>query len=392
MKKIQIWIENSRLLIVLSKMTKDEEIQILSKEISKAKEAYYNLSPIISDFEFDAKLERLKQLRPEHVEVSKIGASVPGASIWEKVKHEIPMGSLNKANSLDEMLEWANKTGAEKFFITHKIDGSSMELIYKQGKLIRCVTRGDGIIGEDVTINVSKVPSVPKSLPVEIDATIRGEIVMMKHTFETMYSKEYANPRNTAAAKVREKKNKGEDCKNLDFIAYGLFKEDAPRTMFYMMVELKDLGFIVPHYGQAGDFDVIKQAYEEVKKEREEIHYEIDGVVVSINDLDALAELGDLNMRPRGQIAWKFDAAACESRINDVVWQVGTSGRVSPVAKIEPVNIGGVTISSVSLHNLAMFKGLKLAPNHRILVSRRNDVIPFLEANLTEGIVTSDIE
>jgi DNA ligase (NAD+) len=373
-------------------MTKDEEIQILSDEISKAREAYYNLSPVISDFEFDAKLERLKQLRPEHVEVSNIGAPVPGASIWEKVKHEIPMGSLNKANSVEEMIEWANKTGNGKYFATHKIDGSSMELVYKAGKLVRCVTRGDGIIGEDVTVNVSKVPTVPKTLPIEIDATVRGEIVMMKHTFETMYAKEYANPRNTAAAKVREKKNKGEDCKNLDFIAYGLLKEDAPKTMFYMMIELKNLGFMVPHHGQAGDLDIIKNAFEEIKEEREEIPYEIDGVVVSMNDLDALAELGDLNMRPRGQIAWKFDAAACESRINDVVWQVGTSGRVSPVAKIEPVNIGGVTISSVSLHNLAMFKGLKLAPNHRILVSRRGDVIPFIEANLTEGIINDNVD
>ncbi len=362
----------------------EDRIEELKARIRNARDAYFNLSPIMTDQEYDALVDELKSIEPNATEVTGVGAAVPQISVWEKVKHEIPMGSLDKANSPDEFRRWAEGLGdVSTFHITHKIDGSSMELIYKSGKLARCVTRGDGLIGEDVTSNVQKVPSIPKTLPNEIDAIVRGEIVMMKEVFSNKYAEKYANPRNTAAAKVREKKDGGQGCKDLEFIAYWIETSDVSyETLFYQAEFLQKLKFEIPHWGGAGTLDNMMTMFQEAAKERNYVKYEIDGMVISVNNIRKLKDLGDHNMRPRGQIAWKFDAAMRETRVRDVVWQVGPTGRLCPVAKVEPVNIGGVTISSVSLHNLALFRDLKLFKGCRVLVSRRNDVIPYIEKNL----------
>lgn len=355
-----------------------EELSLILRE---AQEAYYNLQPKISDQEYDALADELKRLRPEDPAIKNVGAPTTQLSVWEKVPHEIPMGSLDKVNSEKEFLEWANKTQAELYFITHKIDGSSMELVYKAGDLVKCVTRGDGLIGEDVTVNVSQVLSIPKKLSIPIDAVIRGEIVMFKDVFQEKYAEEYANPRNTAAGKVRDKKGGGKDCKNLEFLAYWAKIPDQPKTLFYMKMWLEQHGFQTPK-SSAGRLDLMVNEFNHAVKIRNDIPYEIDGMVISINNIEELEELGDLNMRPKGQIAWKFDAAMGITRVNDIKWQNGSSGRITCVASVDPVNIGGVTITSVSLHNLKIFKDLRLFPKCRVLVSRRNDVIPYVEKNL----------
>jgi DNA ligase (NAD+) len=374
-------------------MDKTEEILALATDLKRYREAYYNLDPVATDQEYDTKKARLMELDPNHFEVVTVGAAPSKISVWEKTRHEIPMGSLNKANSQEEFDKWASETGETNFFVTHKIDGSSMELVYQAGKLVRCITRGDGIIGEDVTTNISQVPSVPKQLKDPVDVIIRGEIVMYKNVFQTLYANTYANPRNTAAGKVRDKKGGGADCLNLAFLAYWMTSEDTkylPHESYYaqMMTTLVKQGFLVPEYevsmqmGTPTGFGYVHAEYEEIKKLRDSIPYEIDGVVISVNDLVKLEELGEHNMRPKGQIAWKFDPAMSETRVLDVKWQVGSSGRITPVASVEPVNIGGVTVTSISLHNLSLFHDLKLTPGCRVLVSRRNDVIPYIEKNL----------
>jgi DNA ligase (NAD+) len=360
-----------------------EELKCL---IKKANDNYYNLSgDIVSDQEYDAWVRELSELSPNNEEVLSIGAAPPPHSIWEKVKHSIPMGSLNKANSEKEMDDWVSKdTTADDWFITHKIDGSSMELVYEFGKLIRCVSRGDGIIGEDITLNVSKVPSVPKLLQSKVNATVRGEIVMTKNMFITKYASEYANPRNTAAGKIREKKGGGESCQDLEFLAYWLHLEDQndePETMSSVMNWLDKNGFKVPEHS-SGSYEMIKTVYDNTAMDRKSIPYEIDGMVISFNNIKSLNELGIVNGRPKGQIAWKFDPAMGETKIREIKWQVGPSGRITPVAVVEPVSIGGVTITNISLHNLSIFHDLHLHQGNRVLVSRRNDVIPFLERNL----------
>jgi len=358
------------------------DTNILSDKIKKAKLAYYDLEPIMSDSEYDALVEELRLSDPHHKEVVSVGSPASSISVWEKVRHEIPMGSLDKVNDTEEFDKWHSKIECQLFFMTHKLDGLSMELVYESGKLVRCVTRGDGLIGEDVTHNVSQIPSVPKNLKDPIDMVVRGEVVMLKSVFEEKYSSSYANPRNTAVAKVREKKGGGLDCANLDLIAYSLIAEDRPDRMSDTMDFLKSYGFQIPSYVYVGDIDYIKSCFNTTKSIRNDIEYEIDGMVISVDNIHDLESMGELNMRPRGQIAWKFDHISAISTALNVKWQVGPSGRVTPVLEVEPVQIGGVTITNISLHNLSMFQELSLCKGNRVLISRRNDVIPYVEKNL----------
>lgn len=363
----------------------DNEAELLAKELAEYREAYYNLEPVVPDDVYDAKKARLAELVPEHKEVTAVGASPPRDSLWEKVRHEIPMGSLDKVNTVEEFDEWAAKTGSDKFGITYKIDGASLELVYEKGSLIRGVTRGDGTIGEDVTSNVSRIPDIPKVLSSPIDAIVRGEVVMFKKVFDDKYADRYANPRNTASSKMREKKGGGADCENLNFLSYWIRCEDSPKFLIYMFNLLNSLGFQIPEVC-AGSADLVKQRFLEVSKNRSSVPYDIDGMVVSVHDLALMESLGDISMKPRGQRAWKFESEKAETRVLDVVWQVGPTGRVTPVAKVEPVKIGGVTIESVSLHNLKMFAELKLFRGCRVLIERRNDVIPYISQNLDAPI------
>jgi len=362
----------------------EENLEDARARLRRYQESYYNLEPEVSDAEYDALLDWVRKADPEAPELKIVGAPIPTHSVWAKVMHKIPMGSLDKVNTEKEFEKWVlqsiadSKTG--ELFVTHKIDGSSMELVYESGQLVRCVTRGDGTVGDDVTPNVAKVPNIPNKLNKPISVTIRGEIVMYKDVFQKFYSNEYVNPRNTAAGKVREKKKGGEDCLNLSFLAYRLDGLESLR-MSSMFLQLEALEFQVPEYAVCQS-ESAKTHFLKIKAERDKVPYEIDGLVISINDMKALEELGDLNMRPRGQIAWKFDALMGITKVVGVRWQVGPTGRVTPVADTEPVEVGGVTITSISLHNLSLFRDLKLWKGCRVLVSRRNDVIPYIEKNL----------
>lgn len=368
----------------------------LERILKEASDAYYNLdlsSPsALSDDEYDKLREELKSIDPNSEEVVSVGAPVPDNSVWEKMEHEIPMGSLNKANTLEEMNDWAVPLDSKEWFITHKVDGSSMELVYINGKLERAITRGNGIIGENVIDNIRLVPNIPKSLKDSLSVTVRGEIVMMKKVFEEKYSSEYANPRNTAAGKVREKKNGGQDCANLRFLAYDALipgdQPSIPNIMEELFNWLVSCGFEVPHeHAKCSSIDEVREKYEANENSRNDIEYEIDGMVVSVNDRKHLDWLGSHNMRPKGQIAWKFKSAKQETTVRDVIWGVGNSGRVTGVAILDPVQIGGVTITNVSLHNLKYFRALNLFRGCRVLVSRRGDVIPYIERNLEEELV-----
>lgn len=361
----------------------DEEITELRRVLREARETYYNLNPIITDQVYDAKKERLKQLIPDDPEVVAVGAEPSKISVWEKVEHRIPMGSLDKVNDENGFREWVADAAADRFTFTHKIDGSSMELVYEQGKLVRCVTRGDGKIGEDVTANVSKIPDIPKEIPITYeDIIVRGEVVMLREVFKQKYAEKYANPRNTAAGKVRDKKGGGIDCENLSFLAFTLVAPTAPDREELRFRILEKMGFKVPEFGSGGIEEVITW-HSGIASTREMIPYEIDGTVTRVDDIKLQDGLGELNMRPRGQIAWKFDPATGITKVVDVKWQVGPTGRITPVMEVEPVKIGGVTITSVSLHNLSLFRELRLWKGCKVLISRRNDVIPYCEENLS---------
>lgn len=361
-------------------MTRDEEVAALAEDLRRAREGYYNLTPTMSDQEYDAKKARLTELAPDDPEVKAVGVEPPKHTVWDKIDHKIPMGSLNKVNDPEELREWAIKTGESDFLITHKIDGFSMELVYEQGKLVRCVTRGDGRTGEDVTSNVSKIPSIPSTIPITEEVTVRGEVVLFKAVFDEKYAGEYANPRNTAVGRVRDKS--GDGCEFLSFLAFTLESPSAPKSEGKRFRALQKMGFQVPDHLVGSISDVIDW-HLKTGSERPLIEYEIDGTVVRIDDIRAQEELGDHNMRPRGQMAFKFDPAMGITKVIDVKWQVGPTGRITPVAVVEPVDVGGVTITNISLHNIAMFRELGLTHGCEVLISRRNDVIPYVERNLT---------
>lgn len=364
----------------------EQDIETRREKLRQYRISYYNLKPLVPDDVYDAEKEALAKILPNDPEVRAIGATPPKHSVWEKVRHEFPMGSLDKAQTPEQMFAWMQKmetAGTDSFFMTQKIDGSSMELVYEFGKLVRCVTRGDGHIGEDVTFNISKVPSVPKSISFLGPCTIRGEIVMFKATFDELYREKYANPRNTAAAKVREKDGQGEDCRNLHFIAYWMMNESRPKTQEAMLQWLQTNKFEIPTDTISGSRTAITEAFERARNSRESIPYGIDGMVVSVQSLELLDELGENNLIPNGQMAWKFSHPSGITKVDDIRWQVGPTGRITPVLEIEPLQIDGVTIVNVSLHNLSIFRDLKLRKGDRVLITRRNDVIPYCERNLS---------
>ncbi len=358
-------------------------IENLQNKVKQAQEAYYNLDPIMSDEEYDALIEELKKINPLSNVVVSVGATPPRDSMLKKVVHRIPMGSLNKATSEEEISRWVLTTKSRMFHACHKIDGCSLEVIYKNGILDQAVTRGDGLEGEDVTHNALHIQGIPKSLQVSGDLIVRGEVVMHKDVFESKFSANHANPRNTATGKLRDTKSTENDAKHLKFYAFWLHQEGTSQNSHDEMHQrLNSYGFSTPLNSITGTQEEVQAYFIDIVSRRASIPYEIDGVVVSVNDMIDHARLGEDHMRPNGSIAYKFPPSMESSRVLDVKWTVGPTGRVSPVAVIEPVNIGGVVIKNVSLQNLKMFRDLKLFKNCRVLVTRRNDVIPYLAKNL----------
>lgn len=361
-----------------------ENVEQLAERLKKAREAYYNLDPIMSDSEYDSLLEELKKLDPTNKEVVLVGASQLSSSPFTKVKHEIPMGSLNKVNSIEEFKTWALQIKSEELFISHKIDGLSLGLTYVDGKLTQGLSRGDGIFGEDITHNIIGIKSIPKSINKPGICYVRGEVLITKEIFKKCYSNEYANPRNTASAKLREKQCK--DSENLDFRSYYLNSNTKHNKLSDQISELQQLGFKTPILSEITSLDNIEKIYELIGQNRDQIEYDIDGLVISTNSLEELENLGVQNQRPIGAIALKFQSSSKVTRACDIKWQVGPTGRIIPVMIVEPVEIGGVTITRVSLHNLSMFKSLKLFKGCRVLISRVNDVIPYCEKNLDDEV------
>lgn len=357
-----------------------DRIEELKRLISQAREDYYNLDPKVPDTTYDIWIEELKTLVPGALEVTSIGAHPPVNSPFAKVKHEIPMGSLNKVNSYEELLSWSQRFQDRDLWISHKMDGLSMELIYEDSQFKKAITRGDGITGEDVTHNVAHIVDIPKLINMD-KAIIRGEVILKKSIFKSHFAGEYANPRNTAAAKVREKD--GKDCKYLNFRPYFIHSSRDYDSFGGMFNALSDLGFYIPDLATKISMDSINSIIELESNNRDKIDYDIDGLVISTNSIKEYEALGSINLRPEGQIAYKFESEKGISNAVDIRWQTGSTGRVVPVLIIDPISIGGVTISRVSLQNHMAFRNLKLFKGCRVLISRRNDCIPYCEANLS---------
>ena len=353
-------------------------IKELVVKINDARSAYYNGVSQVSDKVYDAWVDELSVLDPKNPAVIGIGADP--ISNWEKYIHLTPMGSLNKVNTIDDYKKWHDKYigNSDNIFLTLKLDGISVSLIYEDGVLKKAATRGSGIKGDLITPNVAKMIGVPLRLKDKINITVRGEILLSKDNHNKHFS-DYSNPRNAASGISR--RYDGEGCDKLSVVTYMLYSDDLDiKTYNEMFKVLESLGFIVPTYYVLNTYnDVLKYKNDYQSSLRDKYEYLLDGLVIHNNDLAKQQSYGSLNGRPYCSIAFKFDNETRESTIKDIVWQVGNSGRLTPVAIIDPVTLVGATVTKASIYNMAYINSLQLDIGAKVLVARANDVIPRIE-------------
>ena len=363
-------------------------INELELQINQARLDYYNGDPKVSDKVYDAWCDELRLLDANNKAITAIGA--PVSSAWNKAKHQIPMGSLNKVNTAIEFENWVNSVGAtEKLFTTQKLDGLSIELIYDQGTLIQAITRGNGDIGEDITVNVRKMGGVKSHLTKDFTGSLRGEIILLKSKHK-LYFSDKANPRNAASGV--SKRLDGIGVEHLSIMFYQVLGNVDFQTEVDQFEWLKAQGLSIPNYwvfNNASEVNIHWRTYQD--NDRASLDYDIDGLVIHINDMAKQIALGDKDLRPLGAIAFKFDNETRESTIRDIIWQVGNSGRLTPVAIIDPVVLVGATITKASIYNMAYIEELGLDIGATVLVARANDVIPRIEEVVkgTGNIVTA---
>ena len=387
----------------------EARIASLAEQIAHHSHLYYNLAqPEISDAEFDRLWEELKALDPEHPQLSRVGADIAPGSV--KVDHLFPMRSLDKATSAEELSHFVHTTtsGATRFLSQPKLDGSALSLEYRMGRLVRAATRGSGERGEDVTRNARKIANVPHTLPLPVDVHVRGEVVMPLAVFNAKYRETSPNPRNLAAGALRQKHADGKaDATDLVFQAYdaqvpqGEHRHPDSQPVPDMdndtdMLEwMEDQLGIVPapwevHHGDSSSqaSQLLDEATVAWSGKRSGYAFEIDGVVFKLDNLAQREQLGMTAHHPRWALAWKFPPEEAHSVLLDVEWQTGRTGNITPVARIAPQRVGGVTVENTTLHNVGEVERLGINIGDRVLIVRRGDVIPKIEQAL--GPATQD--
>jgi DNA ligase (NAD+) len=354
-----------------------QRIEELESKITTARNDYYNNKPKVSDKVFDAWVDELRELDPKNKAITAIGAPVV-PSEWTKAKHQIPMGSLDKVNLPEELSKWVlDVANNDELFVTEKLDGISIELIYEDGKFKQAITRGNGEIGEDISINVAKMKGVVSKLSSKFTGSVRGEI-FMKKSVHAKYFSDKANPRNAASG--TSKRLDGQGVEHLDVFVYQVLGDIDLSTEVEQFKWCKDNKFLVPNYWLFSSVKEVTEHWREYQDtKRNELDYDIDGLVVRVNDLAKQMLLGDVNLRPKGARAFKFDNEARESIVRDIHWRVGNSGRLTPVATVDPVMLVGAKVSRASLYNIAYINELGIDIGATVLVARANDVIPRIQ-------------
>lgn len=355
-----------------------EKIEEISKKINNAREHYYNRQSIMSDTKFDSLIEELEKLDPKNLAIIGIGAEP--VSNWEKYAHKVPMGSLNKVQTDREYLDWHNKyIKNEEALLTLKLDGLSVSLVYEKGILIKAATRGGGTVGELITPNVARMIGIPLRLSESLNMTARGEILLSKTNHQQFFA-DYSNSRNGASGISRRYDGEGSD--KLTVLCYQLLSDEFSFDTHQRQFEkLTSLGFQVPFFYLCKNaFEVIEHRNNYTNTLREQYDFDLDGLVIHLNDLAKHTEFGSRDKRPYASIAFKFDSIAKEGTVSDIVLQVGNGGRIVPVAVFEPpISLMGAEVRKASLHNFSMVKELGIGVGAKVLVSRRNDVIPYVE-------------
>ena len=391
-----------------------DRVAKLREEIRLHEHRYYVLDrPSISDAEFDRLMNELKQLEAAHPEL--VTADSPTQRVggtprkgFETRRHVPPMLSLDNAFSFEELDRFDRRarevSGRQEieYIVEHKYDGLSMSLHYDQGRLALAVTRGDGVNGEDVTANVATIEAVPRSvdaarskrLGLNGDFEVRGEIIMPLQAFaklneqqEELGGKRFANPRNAAAGSVRVLDSRITASRQLDFFGYYLLA--GGRTPFPRHSEeleaISALKFKALQWKRCASIEEVKKYCAEWEEKRENLPYEIDGIVIKVNEWALQQELGFTSKAPRWAIAYKYPARQETTTVREVVFQVGRTGALTPVALLDPVAVGGVTVSRSTLHNMDEIERLGLAEGDEVLIERAGEVIPHVVKVVREG-------
>ena len=382
-------------------------IEELRKEVEYHAKKYYDEdSPEISDFEYDMLMVELRNLEKEYPQfqskeslTQKVGGHVKEG--FKKVTHEVPLQSLQDVFSIEEVVDYVNKinekakeNGIEnnKYVVETKIDGLSAAIEYKNGKFVRGATRGNGLVGEDVTENIKTIKTIPMELKEKIDITVRGEIFISKDDFEKMNQEReeneeelFANARNAAAGSLRQLDSKITAKRPLDIYIFNVQKIDGKQfnSHFEELEYLDKLGFNVnPVRIPCKDINEIKKAIAEIGNDREKLTFGIDGAVVKVDELDFREILGTTAKTPRWAIAYKYPPEKKETKLKDIICQVGRTGVITPMAILEPVKVAGSTISKTTLHNEDFIKQKELKIGDTVVIQKAGDVIPeIVEVN-----------
>ncbi len=397
----------------LSEDEAGEQVEQLREAIEFHDRKYYvENSPVISDRAYDQLFQRLKDLeaafpdlRSEMSPTQRVGAEP--VDELEEIKHTAPMLSLDDAfgredvENFDDFLR-RNIDGYSNFsyYVEPKFDGLSAEIVYRGGELAYAATRGNGRVGEDITENVKTIHTVPLRLNPEADlpemVAVRGEIFMPRSGFQELNKRRiergddaFANPRNAAAGTVRQLDPRIVARRPLDIFFYDVLSVEG--ASFETQTEVRDT---LPKWGlktdrhtiQCQTVDEIEEMWEGIVAEREELDYEIDGIVIKANEFELREALGTRSRSPRWAIAWKFPAQKEVTRLQDIAVQVGRTGKLTPVALLDPVDVAGVTVSRASLHNIEEIGRLDVRPGDKVRIQRAGDVIPeVVERIETDG-------
>lgn len=384
-----------------------EQMRQLIQLIAKHNHAYYVMDqPTISDSEYDHLFHQLKALEeqyPELVQADSPTTKVGGQALskFESVTHVVPMLSLGNVFNQEDLFAFARRVEERlpnqkvQYEVELKLDGLAISLWYENGVLVRGVTRGDGETGEDITQNVKTIRNLPKVLhseKYEIPRLleVRGEVLMPKSGFEKLNAdqeakgeKTFANPRNAAAGSLRQLDPNIAAARPLAFYAYGIAQCEPNHgltTMHDSLQWLTELGFqIAERQYLCNSIQEVQQRYEQIQQERPNLQVEIDGMVVKVDDLKQQQQLGFLSREPRWATAYKFPAQAALTTVEQIDWQVGRTGTLTPVARLNPVFVGGVTVSNVTLHNIGEIHRLDVRIGDTVSVYRTGDVIPKVE-------------
>ncbi len=393
-----------------------KRVENLRRQLRYHNYRYYTLNdPFISDAEYDALMDELQALEKEHPELvtpdsptQRVGAAP--AEAFTKVEHPVPILSLDKASSGEEVYAWWERVRKHRppdapppaWVVEPKLDGLTVVLHYEDGGFVQGATRGDGYVGEDVTTNLRTVHTLPLRIPIDPDGpqpptrlVVRGEAMMLIEDFEKLNERQveaeedpFANPRNAAAGSLRQLDPRVTAERPLTLLAYDIVDANgpAPGTQWETLAYLEELGFRVSEYvARFESLDEVVAHCEAWIDRRDTVPYEVDGLVVKVDDLATQEAMGVVGRAPRGAVAFKFPGREATTDLLDIGVNVGRTGALVPYAMLKPVEVGGVTIQNATLHNFEDLQRKDIRIGDRVVVRRAGDVIPYVVGPVVEA-------